>query len=187
MDDAPHPSDRLLFVPLTVESCRAGLVSNKALSLVIDADVPPAWPPRSLDRDTVSEFMVLLHSPERRGLSAFYWLKKPEKCDETPVLVGSGGFIFLPDGGCELGYSVVPPFLNQGFATEAVRALLAWIFSDDTLGEVTARTFPDNPGSIRVLVKNGFHPPDPGEQNGIITYRITREDLPRVQFPFISP
>lgn len=60
-------------VPVKVESCRAGLVSNKALSLVIDADVPPAWPLLSLDRDTVSEFLVLLHSPERRGISAIHW------------------------------------------------------------------------------------------------------------------
>jgi ribosomal-protein-alanine N-acetyltransferase len=177
MNRTPSPSDRLLFIPVTVESCRAGLVSNDALASVIGADVPSAWPPQSLDTDTITEFMALLNEPGRRGLYSFYWLKRPGKRDELPVLLGSGGFIIHPDGIYELGYSVVPPFLKQGYATEAVRALITWIFLEKPLAAVIARTFPDNPGSIRVLEKNGFYLLESEGHNHLVTYRITRNDL----------
>ena len=177
MNRTPSPSDRLLFIPVTVESCRAGLVSNDALASVIGADVPSTWPPLSLDTDTIKEFIALLNEPGRRGICSFYWLKRPGKREELPVLIGSGGFIIHPGGVYELGYSVVPPFLKQGYATEAVRALTIWIFLERPLAEVIARTFPDNPGSIRVLEKNGFYLLESEERNDLVTYRITRDDL----------
>jgi RimJ/RimL family protein N-acetyltransferase len=54
----------------------------------------------------------------------------------------------------EIGYWVAPAFWNAGFASEAVRALVA----ANPLGSRTifAEVFQDNPGSARVLTNCGF-------------------------------
>lgn len=57
-------------------------------------------------------------------------------------------------GQSEIGYWVAPAFWNAGFASEAVRALIA----ANPLGSRTifAEVFQDNPGSARVLTNCGF-------------------------------
>ncbi len=57
-------------------------------------------------------------------------------------------------GQSEIGYWVAPAFWNAGFASEAVRALVA----ANPLGSRTifAEVFQDNPGSARVLTNCGF-------------------------------
>lgn len=57
-------------------------------------------------------------------------------------------------GQSEIGYWVAPAFWNAGFASEAVRGLIA----ANPLGDRTifAAVFQDNPGSARVLTNNGF-------------------------------
>lgn len=61
------------------------------------------------------------------------------------------------DRGTELGYWIVPDLWNQGYATEAVRAVLSLAA---TLGHrrLVANHFIDNPASARVLRKAGFCP-----------------------------
>ena len=57
-------------------------------------------------------------------------------------------------GQSEIGYWVAPAFWNAGFASEAVKALVA----ANPLGSRTifAEVFQDNPGSARVLTNCGF-------------------------------
>ena len=58
----------------------------------------------------------------------------------------------------EIGYSVLPLFQNQGFATEMVAALVAWALSKPTVECVVAETSAENHASRRVLSKVGFLP-----------------------------
>jgi RimJ/RimL family protein N-acetyltransferase len=70
--------------------------------------------------------------------------------------VGGIGFKGQPDGGCvEIGYGLVPSARGQGYAAEAVAALLS-IAADHGLRTVTASTAPDNPASQRTLLRAGF-------------------------------
>ena len=57
----------------------------------------------------------------------------------------------------ELGYWVGPPSWNVGFATEAVRALVAHLFTARGLQKIVATVFSDNAASAAVLIKSGFH------------------------------
>lgn len=61
------------------------------------------------------------------------------------------------DGGAELGYWIARQHWGRGYATEAVRAVLALA---PTLGHrrLSAHHFLDNPASGRVLTKAGFVP-----------------------------
>ena len=70
--------------------------------------------------------------------------------------VGGIGFKGQPDGGCvEIGYGLAPSARGNGYAAEAVVALLA-IAADHGLSKVIADTALDNIASQRSLVRAGF-------------------------------
>jgi len=70
-------------------------------------------------------------------------------------VVGDIGFKGKPDSrqAVEIGYGLLPAFLNRGFATEAVRALIDWVFDETEVKAVLAKTDLTNQASIRVLEK----------------------------------
>jgi RimJ/RimL family protein N-acetyltransferase len=70
--------------------------------------------------------------------------------------VGGIGFKLQPEEGCvEIGYGLVPSARGNGFAAEAVVALLV-IAKDHGLSRVIADTARDNFASQRTLVRAGF-------------------------------
>jgi RimJ/RimL family protein N-acetyltransferase len=62
---------------------------------------------------------------------------------------------FVPGAEPEIGYWVGTPFRGQGFATEAVRLVVANLRARG-VRTVHAHVFPGNTASARVLQKNGF-------------------------------
>jgi RimJ/RimL family protein N-acetyltransferase len=72
--------------------------------------------------------------------------------------IGMLGFKGPPDGegAVELGYGIDPDQQGQGYATEAVEALVAFALSKDKVSKVRAHTKPENTASQRVLIKCGF-------------------------------
>jgi RimJ/RimL family protein N-acetyltransferase len=71
-------------------------------------------------------------------------------------VVGMTSFTKLgPDGLYEIGYGVAPAHEGRGVMSAAIAALLPIARTDGHLG-LTAATSVDNPGSQRVLEKNGF-------------------------------
>lgn len=72
-------------------------------------------------------------------------------------LVGAIALHIAPaHGRGELGYWVAIPHWNQGFATEASRALVTFGFRELGLHRIQARHLTRNPASGRVLVKLGM-------------------------------
>lgn len=75
----------------------------------------------------------------------------------TGALIGAIGLqVSLEDDRAELGYWIGRPFWNQGFCTEAARALLAFGFQQLGLNRIHACHFARNPASGRVLAKLGM-------------------------------
>ncbi|WP_027483680.1 GNAT family N-acetyltransferase [Deinococcus pimensis] len=72
--------------------------------------------------------------------------------------IGQLSFKGGPDeqGTVELGYGLNPAYHSQGYATEMVRAMLAFARSHPEVRQVTAETRVDNLASMRVLEKTGF-------------------------------
>jgi len=56
-----------------------------------------------------------------------------------------------------LGYRIAPTHSGQGLASDAVHAILKKAFQAHGLQRLEATARPENPASIRVLLKNGFH------------------------------
>jgi RimJ/RimL family protein N-acetyltransferase len=83
----------------------------------------------------------------------------------------------------EIGYRLMPRWWNQGFATEAARAALHYVFERIGLQEVVAITTPANVRSRRVMEKLGMqysgdfdHPgvPETGPLGLHVLYRLPR-------------
>ena len=73
-------------------------------------------------------------------------------------VIGSVGFHGPPDGAgrLEIGYSVDPGYRRQGYAREAVRAMLDWAHSTHGVGTFVASISPDNQPSLRLIDQFGF-------------------------------
>lgn len=56
----------------------------------------------------------------------------------------------------DIGYTLAPEFQNQGLGTEAVRALVDWIFQERSAKRVEATVFVGNERSRKVLLSLGF-------------------------------
>lgn len=56
----------------------------------------------------------------------------------------------------QVGYTIDRPHWNQGYATEAVRALIAYVFGSFAIDRIGASVDPRHGASIRVLEKAGF-------------------------------
>lgn len=61
-----------------------------------------------------------------------------------------------PDGPVHVGYWLGEPFWGQGYATEALHALVDHAFTYTDVDELQASCRVTNPASRRVLVKSGF-------------------------------
>ena len=63
-----------------------------------------------------------------------------------------------PAGSAEIGYGILDEFRGQGYAAEAVKAMIVWAFQDPRVSVIEAETDPENKASQRVLEKCGFVP-----------------------------
>lgn len=70
-------------------------------------------------------------------------------------LLGSKGTV-SPSGEVEIGYGFNPDVWGQGYATEAVSALVSHLHAQPDVREVIAQTLSENAASQRVLAKTGF-------------------------------
>jgi len=85
-------------------------------------------------------------------------------------VLGVIGLKRMDRGQSEVAYWVAPAFWNTGFASEALRALIAANPQDNRT--LFAAVFQDNPGSARVLTNCGFEYLGDAE-----TYSVARDAL----------
>ena len=94
---------------------------------------------------------------------------------ETGRLIGILLYFDEADGACEIGYGVGSEYWNRGYATEAVRCFLDWLFREKGLCTVTASFFAGNDASKRVMEKCGMSFLRVSEKE--LTYLGTERDL----------
>ena len=82
------------------------------------------------------------------------------------TIIGACGIMFHYDETPELGYWLGVPYWNQGYATEALHALIDYAFTDLPHEALQAGARVTNPASRRVLEKCGF------QWTGVGLYRI---------------
>lgn len=97
--------------------------------------------------------------------SLYYWGCWLVVRKEDDRVIGDIGFKGKPDENqtVEVGYGFLEEFWNQGYATEAVKALIGWAFNNSKVEKIKAETLKDNYGSMRVLEKLGMQRTDETE------------------------
>lgn len=168
-------SPRLYLAPASVEITRADLDGPEALATALGVPVPPEWPPELYSRPALMAVMQQLRDRAEHGWSTWYLAER----EPGKGLVGVCGFKGRPDlkGSVEIAYSILEPFRNLGYASEAVQRLVDWAFTHAQVTQVTAETLPHLRQSIRVLEKNGFNHAGRGSEYGVARYVLERARL----------
>ena len=181
----PFNTRRLELVPASAQLVQAEIGQAGTFSILLGAVIPANWPPELLV-DALPFFLEQLERhPEQAGWLSWYWILRG---DSEPVLIGSGGFKGCPrsDGTIEVGYSVLPQYQGNGYATEAVTGLLAWAFANSEVTRVIAETLIDNERSIGVLQKLGFRRIGEGSEPGLLRFELTRASFQEAGEPTIQ-
>lgn len=158
-------TSRLFLLPGTIASLRAELESPEALGDALGVDVPESWPPELYDSGSVRWTIAWLEAhPGEPEWSIYYIALAPQEAGSRPRLIGVAGYKGGPDdaGIVEIGYGIVPEHRRRGFASEAVRAMLARAFADPRITAVIAHTLSELTPSIGVLRSTGFLFDGPG-------------------------
>lgn len=174
VDDPMIQTIRLTLMPATVAHARAEIRDRAEFARLLQADVPDNWPPESLV-DALPLFLDWLEAaPEQAGWFGWYALAREGANGRT--LVGGGGFLGPPqDGEITLGYSVLPQFQRQGFATEMAGTLVRWAIEQPAVLQISAETEWANPASVRVLEKLGFRIAGPGADAGGMRFELSKD------------
>jgi len=155
---------RMRLVPTSVTLARTELTDRAEFARPLSATVPDEWRPAIL-ADTLPRFLEWIEAaPDRAGWYVWYAIMRaPHEAadmltdDAADILIASGGFKGPPqDGAVEIGYSVLPQFQSQGYATEMVRSLIDWVFAQPDVTRIIAETTKDNGPSVRLLHRLGF-------------------------------
>jgi len=77
---------------------------------------------------------------------------------ETDTLIGAIRIneFSLRSSCCDLGYELDCDYWGRGFMSEALRAVVDFAHNTLDFNRMEAYTFPGNPGSDGILLKNGF-------------------------------
>ena len=98
--------------------------------------------------DTLEDFDFSSY-PGRQDLFAI-------RLKETGRLIGIILYFDEKEDSCEIGYGIGSAFWNQGYATEAVRRFLEYLFREKGMQTVYASFFTGNDASRRVMEKSGM-------------------------------
>ncbi|MCY1719698.1 GNAT family protein [Prolixibacteraceae bacterium Z1-6] len=77
---------------------------------------------------------------------------------ESQKLIGDVGIHFIDEDNLqvELGFTMHAQHQQKGYATEAVKSIIGYLFTDLNKHRITASVDPENTSSIRLLERLGF-------------------------------
>jgi RimJ/RimL family protein N-acetyltransferase len=166
-------TDRLQLVAATLDLCEAERQGPAAVAHSLGATVPGSWPPPVFEPDDVDRVRRQLNSDPRAATwTLHYVLRRVPSGTERPALVGVAGYSGppTPDGVVEIGYAIAEEYQRQGYATEAVAALLRRCAADPLVRVVVATTYVALRPSIGVLEKTGFVEVSRSTETGLMRF-----------------
>ncbi|WP_372650976.1 GNAT family N-acetyltransferase [Draconibacterium sp.] len=138
---------RLVLRPLTLNDKHA-LLAYRSDS---EANKYQGWIPKTID--DVETFLGKL-SAEFNVPDTWFQLAVVEKQDNK--LIGDIGIHFIDEQQVEIGYTIAKQHQGLGFATEASKAVINYLFGELKKHRITASVDPENIASVALLEKLGF-------------------------------
>jgi RimJ/RimL family protein N-acetyltransferase len=154
-----YSTDRLDLIATNLEHINIELNTPHLLAQVLNVEINDEWPTGEYDKDALEYFRDQL---EKYGEGFVGWLGwyaiKRATDNYSAILIAGGGYFGPPSetGEVEIGYSVIPSYQRQGYATEIVNALVDIAVKDSRVKRIIARTEDGNIVSRSVLEKAGF-------------------------------
>jgi ribosomal-protein-alanine N-acetyltransferase len=162
---------RLRLRPIGRDAARAVLDGRPPNDVIL----APGYPSRfSLE---VMEMVAAARPGAADGYGPWFMVRKADE-----AVVGEIG-ADLDGATAQVGYTVVEPSWGQGYATEALRALLAHLLADPWVDRVVAETLVGHTASRRVMEKAGMrlHSQRVGEVDGeqaeLVVYEVLADPL----------
>ncbi|GFZ88389.1 N-acetyltransferase [Compostibacillus humi] len=151
-------TERLKLIPCTEESAAAAALNNYELG------------------PHIKMYLAELKSdPTLLGWGVWFVIDK-----DTNTVIGDIGFKGKPnmEKTVEIGYGIKSSARNKGYATEAVKEIIAWAFSSDEVATVIAECREDNYPSMKVLEKLNME--QTGKEGHKLRWQICKEkrDVP---------
>ncbi|WP_066379771.1 MULTISPECIES: GNAT family N-acetyltransferase [unclassified Anabaena] len=149
---------RLNLLPLKLEIIQTAITGNAELASVLGVKVLPNWQDEEFLHALPELVDILCKNPLQ---AAWGWGNLVIHQAEN-TLIGHVMVKIIPDstgsptGALEIGYYIAPSYRQQGYATEATKAIVDWAFCQPIVQSVTAGCDVDNIGSKRVLEKIGM-------------------------------
>ncbi len=160
-------TDRVALIAITPESVRSEQAGDGLLGEIAASTVPAEWPPEHWEPH-VFDFVLTRFAADASDLGWHRYIALLTRGER--ILIWTLGGFRRPErpGACEVGYSVLPKFRGHGYATEGLRAFLAWTLADPAIQTVVAQTFPTFPASIRVMERCGMTFAGDGYEEGAV-------------------
>jgi RimJ/RimL family protein N-acetyltransferase len=165
---------RLELRPITLEIVVAVLEGRRRTDIekLLGAEMPWAWPGRALVEQAFRASLDDIRAdPGTRLWGDRFMITR----DEPRRVVGSVVFHGRPDaeGRCAIAYGVDEASQNQGYATEALEAVVRWALEQPECKIIEATTTPWHKASSRVLEKVGMKLA--GKRDDMLLYEIRRD------------
>ncbi|MBA3895220.1 MAG: GNAT family N-acetyltransferase [Gemmatimonadales bacterium] len=174
MSNALVRTPRLDLTPLSAEAIDALLTGDGArLDAITGARFrDPAPPPYMADALPVVRDRLRAHPSEAPWWN---WLIVDRESGEAVGSVAFGGPV-NSEGAVLVGYAMYAEYEGRGYATEAVRALVAWAFGQPGVREVRALAPVWNTPALRVAENVGMRPVAADEDDDVgevLLYALT--------------
>ena len=155
----PIVSERLALSEVSAEFLAASLAGDQAhAAQIAGVQVPQEW----LDERWLIDLRL---NDLREGRTHSPWMLRIISLRSSGEMIGHIGFHTPPDpeylaehapGGIEIGYTIIPAYRKQGYAREAVAALMNWAERRHNLPRFVLSISPTNAASLRIAEHFGF-------------------------------
>ena len=166
-------TQRLDIVPLTHIQLRQYLEQPDLLEQDLGIPISREIITENVQRAVRMKLAKMADIDESRLVWYTYWLLVIRI---VPFGAGLAGFKGFPDhnGEAEIGYGIDQNYQQQGYMTEAVRAMITWAFEEPSCYFITARKVKKwNLASQRILFKVGMRIYEESEDG--FSFRLERD------------
>lgn len=149
----PEPSARLAFRAWTdaLRPDAARMARDPEVMRYITDGIP--W-----DDQRIDDFMERQQRYEREHGHSMWWIGPRDSAEGGATEnIGLCGFQPVPDGShFEIGWWLRPAYWGNGYATEAARQVLDWVWAETDHARVVAHTVEANVGSWKIMERLGM-------------------------------
>jgi [ribosomal protein S5]-alanine N-acetyltransferase len=146
-------TDRLILIPYTYDICKKFIVYDFSDLGRLGLKKGNGWP----DEDVIDTLPRILNNLSKvespSGFESWMIIKK-----HGLEIIGDAGFkgFNVENENIDIGYGIIELERRNGYASEAIKALIDWAFSNYIIKDITASCLIDNTSSINILRKFNF-------------------------------